>query len=238
MQYLKQAGVIIRMILLKRSFRYFLYFLLTFILLLSFYLLCAWLFPKISLNASHKQPKEGIEIFVRSNGVHTDLILPVKTRQMNWTAFLPYTDFENVDPRYDFISVGWGDKGFYLDTKTWDDLKFSTAFKAAFGLSGTAMHVSYEKKPREKSSCKRIVLNENQYNRMIRYIGGSFQRNGRKPVPISHPGYSEQDCFYEGTGTYSLFRTCNVWTGNALDCSGLKVGHWTPFDSGVMNSLE
>ena len=41
------------------------------------------------------------------------------------------------------ISIGWGDKGFYLDTPTWAELKLSTALIAGFGLGNAALHITY-----------------------------------------------------------------------------------------------
>ena len=39
-------------------------------------------------------------------------------------------------------------------------------------------------------------------------------------------------------GTYSLFRTCNVWTAEALKRSGQKMSLWSPFSFQVMGLLS
>jgi uncharacterized protein (TIGR02117 family) len=190
-----------------------------FILFILLYLFLAWMLPYIKVNRSfcNAPDSEGVEIFVQTNGVHTDLVLPVKNEQADWEKLFPHSDFENVYSGFNYVGIGWGDKGFFLNTPTWADLKFSTAFKAAFALSTTAMHVTYKyRKPKENESCKRIVLSKDQYRILIRYIGSSFLLKDKLPVHIAHPGYTAQDTFYEATGTYSLFKTCNVWTCNAL----------------------
>ena len=45
--------------------------------------------------------------------------------------------------------------------------------------------------------------------------------------------YGKNDAFYEATGRYSLFHTCNTWTNNALKIAGQKACVWTPFDTGI-----
>src|SRR6478735_3529358 len=112
---------------------------------LSIYALAVYTFPLIKVNTNFRNSETGIKLFVISNGVHTDIVLPVKTACKDWTTLFPRDKFSLSDSSYNYISFGWGDKGFYLNTPNWSDLKISTAFKAAFGLSETAMHVSYVK---------------------------------------------------------------------------------------------
>jgi hypothetical protein len=54
-----------------------------------------------------------------------------------------------------YLAFGWGDKGFYLNTPEWADLKVSTALNAAFGLSSSAIHSTFYKKLRENETCKK-----------------------------------------------------------------------------------
>jgi len=223
---------------LKKILKIFLRILIFIVLFLIIYFLASWICPYIKVNRDYVQEKQGIEIFIKSNGVHTDIVMPVKSKLCNWSTFLPFQDFEQVDEQFEYIAVGWGDKGFYLNTPEWKDLKFSTAFNAAFGLSETAMHITYNySKPKPSESCKKIILSEKQYQKLIVFILNSFYIKDKKPIKIMHPGYSVYDCFYEAKGTYHLFKTCNVWTGNALSKTGVKIGIWTPFQGGIINHL-
>ncbi|MFL5762763.1 MAG: TIGR02117 family protein [Bacteroidia bacterium] len=225
----------------RKSIRYLFRTMTGVIAFILIYLLLAWLMPYWKLNASYVNAaeNEGVEIFVLSNGVHTDLVLPLKNRQADWEKLFPYSDFEDVYDGFNYIAIGWGDKGFFLNTPTWADLKFSTAFNAAFALSSTAMHVTYKyKKPETGLLCKRLVLSKEQYENIKRYILMSFRWKNKMPVHIDHKGYTSQDTFYEAKGTYSLFKTCNVWTGNALVAAGVRIGVWTPFDKGIIDHLE
>lgn len=228
-----------KMTTLKTTLRYILRFLLGFIAFILLYLLFAFLLPYIKSNPSFENTSDGVEIYIQSNGVHTDIVMPIKSEHINWDKVLPYSDFVNVNEKFNYVAVGWGDKGFFLDTPTWDDLTFSTAFKAAFGLGTTAMHVTYKyKTPKLNESCKKIIISKEQYLCLIDCISSSFQFKDGKPIWINHPGYTQQDCFYEAKGTYSMFYTCNVWTGQTLKAAGIKVGVWTPLESGIVGHME
>ena len=210
------------------------------ILVTCLYFLCAFSLPEIPVNSQNNSAKtDSVAVFVVSNGVHTDIALPSKHQLKNWEDVFCKDTFNIKDSIHNYIAFGWGDKGFYLNTPEWSDLKFSTAFKAAFGLGGTAMHVRYLKEPR-KISEKTIRLNisKEQYQKLIDYIEKSFCLTEGCITKINHPGYDNFDLFYEANGKYSLIKTCNVWTNKALKYSGIKTGLWTPFASGLMNSIR
>ncbi|MBK6524623.1 MAG: DUF2459 domain-containing protein [Crocinitomicaceae bacterium] len=77
------------------------------------------------------EQSDGVKIYVKSNGIHTDICVPVTNEYKDWREFLPVKHFPKVKEHH-YVSIGWGDKGFFLDTPTWDDLTFYTAFNAAF----------------------------------------------------------------------------------------------------------
>lgn len=208
------------------------------IICLGLYLVSAFTLPRITVNNEFVNKEDSINIFVRSNGVHTDIIVPAVNRYKNWTEAFQKESFDVKDSLHNYLGFGWGDKGFYLDTPEWDDLTFSTAFKATFGLSSTAMHVRYFKKPKvKKEKCVQLFISENQYRKLVNLIEDSFKKENDAFLKIDHPGYGDQDRFYEAIGTYSAFKTCNVWTNNCLKETGIKVAVWSPFSAGLINSL-
>src|SRR5574344_561500 len=101
------------------------------------YLLSETILSKITTNYS-KNENLDYEIFIKSNGVHTDVVLPIKSDVINWFDFFSSSDTLSKRDDFSYISIGWGDKGFYLDTPTWADLKVKTAVVAALGLGSTA----------------------------------------------------------------------------------------------------
>lgn len=178
---------------------------------------------------------DAIEAYILSNGVHTDIVLPVRTAQIDWSEMLPYTDTPAADTTMHYIGFGWGDKGFYLDTPTWSELKASTAFKAMFWLGTSAMHTTFHHRPAENGKCVRIYLRPEEYARLISYIKHSFVLNAAgQPQHIQGHSYGENDAFYEAHRTYNLFFTCNTWTNDALKISGQKACLWTPAESGIL----
>lgn len=187
--------------------------------------------------AINKTPTSGsVELFIRSNGVHTELSMPSESEVFCWTDFLPLDAYEEV-PSFQYVAIGWGDKGFFLDTPTWAELKVSTAVNAVFMPSSSAMHVTYEALPQESELCKRIVISENQYKLLIRYIIGSFKLSEGKTILIQGKGYSTNDNFYEARGSYHLFNTCNTWTNDALKSASLPTALYATLPDGIMNNI-
>lgn len=217
-----------------------------FIGLVILYVLSALFLSTLPVNVDFQETKtSGIEIYILSNGVHTDLVLPVRTmlpasgRRHDWTDVIPFHHTVSNDSLMQYIAFGWGDKNFYLETPTWADLKVSTAFNALFFLSTSAMHVTFYRSMSESEHCRKISISDEQYERLARYIDDSFQKTGDGDRMLIHNlSYGNDDCFYDATGTFSLFYTCNTWTNQGLQQSGLKASLWTPFEGALMNHYQ
>lgn len=206
--------------------------LLTLVLL---YGLAAWLLPLIGVNTDYREPAAGTAVFLRSNGVHTDIILPLRGAARDWSHDLSFSHTAAGDSAFSHVAFGWGDKGFYLETKEWADLKASTALKAAFGLSGSAMHVTFCDTPEVNERCRSVRVDEVTLQRLTDVISAGFRReqNGR-PIWIAHRNYEQHDAFYEGSGHYGLFFTCNTWANSALERAGLPAALWTATAAGIL----
>jgi len=218
----------------KKILKYTGYTLLTFIALILLYLGCAWLFSRITVSAEPGTQPE-ITVYLKSNGVHTDVIVPIKTAGKDWSERVSFADTRSGDTAFNYIAFGWGDKGFYLETPTWNDLKASTACKAAFGLSSAAIHTTFYKSLDQNEHCIRLAVSKEQYQRLVTYIENGFKNDSLGHlIPIGgNARYGNDDAFYDAKGSYSLFHTCNTWTNNALKASGQKACWWTPFDKGI-----
>jgi uncharacterized protein (TIGR02117 family) len=225
--------------MLKKSLKYFAFTLLSIIAFLLVYLFAAYTLSRISLAAENDTPKD-IPIYIRTNGVHTDIVVPVHHELFDWSKEIKVTHTQANDTNFSHLALGWGDKGFYLETPTWADLKVSTAFKAATGLSNTAIHATYLDKVKEDLSCKKIEISQSQYKRLIQFITSSFQKDkeGHFMHIKTNANYGKTDAFYEANGSYSLLHTCNTWANNGLKASGQKCCFWTPFDTGIFLNYE
>jgi uncharacterized protein (TIGR02117 family) len=116
-----------------------------FILFVGLYLLSAYILSRIRVDKEAEDSKD-VTIYIKTNGVHTDIVVPVKNDQMDWSRDIRFENTVSKDSAEKFVAFGWGDKGFYLETPTWGDLTFKTAFKAAFALSTAAIHATFIKK--------------------------------------------------------------------------------------------
>ena len=199
------------------------------------YVIAALLIPYIEISEKPTTEPKNIEIFIYTNGVHTDIVLPVKNEQIDWSQKIPYNNTLSKATDFQYIGIGWGDKGFYLDTPTWADLKFSTAFNAAFWLGDSAFHTTFYKKMTEAEDCKKIMITKSQYADLIKFIDEKFDKdaNGNNILIPTKAVYGKSDAFYEAKGSYSFLYTCNTWTNETLKVAGQKAALWTPTDSGI-----
>jgi uncharacterized protein (TIGR02117 family) len=210
-----------------------------FLKILFIYLFLSLLLGYIPINTGFKQSAEGTEIFIVSNGVHTDFVLPMENDLMNWRLFFNLKDFGRSMEMASHIAFGWGDQGFYLNTPEWSDLRLKTALVALCVPSRSAMHVSLWNQPETDTRTVKIMVNKVQYLRIIDYIRNSFVLNpDGQPIRLDHPGYGNYDLFYESGLAFHLIRTCNVWTNTGLIRSGIRTSLWTPFDRPILYQLS
>ncbi|WP_156340467.1 TIGR02117 family protein [Sphingomonas sp. Leaf17] len=200
------------------------------VLVVALYVLAGFVGGAIPMNRDWTEAADGIVIFVESNGVHTGIVVPKVAAGVDWRGFARAEDLR--DPRYgghDHLSVGWGEKRFYLETPTWAEVKPATIAAAAFGSTDTLVHVDHVPLPAASADVRRIVLRREEYRRLAAYIRASVADGA-----AHYPGYGEYDAFYDGRGRYSAVTTCNSWTGAALRFAGVRVGAWTPFPATVL----
>lgn len=221
--------------ILKKLLKYFAIFILS----LFAYLLIVTLLSFVSVNEDVAENHGEIPIYILTNGVHTDIVLPIKNDYHDWSTQLKFEHTKSKDTTYQYVALGWGDKGFYLETPTWADLKASTAIKAASGLSTSAMHVTFYKHLKENQSCKKLQVSLENYKKLIAFINESFQTKSGEFLKIeTNAVYGKHDVFYEANGSYSLFYTCNSWANQVLKSANQKAALWTISDSGIFRHYE
>lgn len=204
------------------------------------YFLVAVILSTVPANVAWREPEQGITIFIRSNGVHTWIVMPKVTSEMDWRPYALPAHLRN--PAWgnaDHIAVGYGNRDFYLNTPTWDDLSLKTAGLALAGSGTTLLHVEHIDRPRVDEYQRPLRLTPNQYRRLAGFIQRRFRLDaGGRPIPVLGRGYNEWDMFYEANGGYSFIFTCNEWTGRALRHAGVRTGLWTPFEQSIMWRLD
>jgi uncharacterized protein (TIGR02117 family) len=191
------------------------------------YLLVSLILTLIPVNNEPGNSEKNKSIYLNSNGVHLNIIIPKGFVDPNLLAGLKYDDNDQ------YFAFGWGDRNFYLETKTWDDLTFKNAFVALFLKSTVLIHLTKYSTTREDWA--EIKVDEDQLNKINRYINDSFYFNSQnKKVMLNNKGYSDHDDFYEASGSYSLFKTCNSWVNTGFKKSNIKACLWTPFEFGLL----
>lgn len=223
-------------------------------LLLAIYFLIVLLglFP---VNNNYLPPDDGVEIYVISNEVHADFVLPIVNDVVDWSVCFPASHFAGDVGAAKYVLFGWGDRRFFVETARWRDLKVSTALNA-FWSNDTALHVTQTDSRHWESYAIKVRISRDQYAELARYVRATLADVNpatvtaadlnellQKPVtnPIAGARYADNDAFYPANGRYHVLNTCNSWVGNGLRRAGVRVGAWTPLPKTIyfyLPSLE
>jgi uncharacterized protein (TIGR02117 family) len=196
------------------------------------YFTIAFLLTSITVNKDQDETAatRSKTIYLSTNGVHLDIIIPKKDIAPHLLEDIVYQDNE------EYISFGWGNENFYINTPTWGDLTVKNAFQAMFLNGPTLMHVTRYRKP--GTSWTEIHLQKKEFDTLNTYILNSFRLDNNHKIILPDAGYTSRDNFYKATGGYSCLMTCNTWVNLAFKESGLKACYWTPFDFGLIDKYK
>ena len=182
----------------------------------------------IPVNSDFQPTADGIEIIVVSNAVHADVVIPLVTESMDWRKRFPPKLFTGDVSAATHVAIGWGDRGFFLETPTWADFKFSTAANALLLPSTTCMHVAMTRAESVREYGRSVRISAEQYQKMVAFIESSFELDQEGIKLIEGERYGRTDCFFDAKGRYHALNTCNCWVGRAISAAGLKTGWLTP----------
>ena len=177
------------------------------------YLLAAWLLGSVVLTPKDAAGDD-ITVYLITNGIHTDLALPLQNDTFDWTTIINPGDTRAA-------STAWG----------------YAALNAASGLGDSIIHVTYYPALWESTHSIAIPMPRAHYRRLAESIRDQFAlHEGRAVVAAS--AYGDNDIFYAAHGHYSLFHTCNSWVNRRLSDAGLKHVLWTPFAHSLMQAYR
>lgn len=204
------------------------------------YLSAEFILSRIKTHKLNDKNESPIPIYLLSNGVHTDLVFLVKTEQIDWHQVFPVEHTIAKDSTKKWVAIGWGDKGFYLNTPEWKDLSLKTALVAGLGIGETALHVTYYGGLKEDDHCYQVHIGEEQYQQLIDFVLASLEldEQGKSIYIETNMQYGKNDAFYEALGAYHLFYSCNTWTNSALKRAKLPSAVWTVFDKGILRHYK
>ena len=183
----------------------------------------------IPTNNDFVQPETGVEVTIVSNPVHADIVVPIRNDTFDWTTVIDFNQFPGDTDDATHIAFGWGDKGFYINTPEWADLRASTVANALLTASPCCMHVQLMRFSKPPIDSAQVTISESQYKVLVDCIVGSFISESREyPTPIPDAAYNTWDQFYDAEGNYHLFNTCNSWVGNCLRETGVRTPLFSP----------
>ena len=197
----------------------------------TLYLLAALVGSLVPVNGGWTEPDQGVTIYLASNGIHSDIVMPAKAIGLDWTPFVPKRNFARPDPDAGWVAFGSGEQKVYLETPRWRDIRPRTVWSALTG-GRRVMHVEGVSNPAYAD--RAIRLQPVEYRRLWSAIRADFQLNkDGRPIRIDHPGYGRSDAFYRATGKFHALKTCNSWTADRLRLAGVKTSLWPPFVQGL-----
>jgi uncharacterized protein (TIGR02117 family) len=186
----------------------------------------------VPVNRDWREADGGVTIYVANNGVHADLILPVRAQGLDWRPLLPLGHFAGADSSARWVAFGAGERRVYLETPTWWDISLPTIWASLTG-GERVMHVEWVRDP--YYAAREIRLRPEEYRRLWQSIRAEFALDAQgRPRRIDHPGYGPGDAFYEGRGKATAVSTCNNWAADRLRLAGVKTSLWSPFAQGLV----
>lgn len=156
-------------------------------------------------------------VYVADHGWHTGIAV----RAVN---FDPAGKFlANKLQGGEWLEFGWGDAAFYQAEET----SFGLAFMALMTPTEAVMHVhGFDAPPPERFKSSKVVrlwLSAAGYVRLLRRLRAEFTLDTAGQVVPIKPGLYQWSHFYKAEGSYSLVRTCNNWTAEALAAGGVAI---------------
>lgn len=231
------------LVVLERILRWSLRFVALACLATMAFLLTGEVGGRITVNEDFQPTPDGIEIFLVSNGIHTDIVLPAVTDFHDWHETFPPETFDPPLPagQATMVAFGWGDRGLYENVPTWADLTLPIAARSLLLPTQSAMHVTYYRsRPALTPLVRQVRISPEQHRTLVQFIEDSFSRDGAgRPINLDCCWYPAiNDNFYASPPRYHVLRTCNVWTNKALRVSGIRTALWTPFHDRLLEQWD
>ncbi len=186
-----------------------------------------------------KQADCSVPIYISNvNNFHAEIILPVSNETFDWQQQLDLQKLGQDADKYQYLSFGWGDRNFFLNS-SFDPI---TIFDVLFIPGPSVMHVWGHTEPRLQLGAafelKQVNLSKAEYLHLTEFIKNSFQRSTNNQASYIKQGLYQNSGFYEAIGSYSFLRTCNTWTAEALRVADINTPLWAALAPSVMRQID
>ncbi|QFT91303.1 hypothetical protein FIU86_00485 [Roseovarius sp. THAF9] len=169
-----------------------------------------------------------IEIRMVAGPIHYDLLLPLTPRTQARFFHLEKAGLLLSDPKAEWLVIGWGSRAFYTHEGSYSDVPAATLWRAMTGDDAVLRADVIGPLPRGYDS-PRLMLTPAQYSGLMTAILQQLAPNADDDAtPLSALGFTDTDIFFEATGRFHIFRTCNTWISRTLRSAGIPFGAWTP----------
>lgn len=184
-----------------------------------------------------------ITIYVYGNSVHTNVLVPAITPEVDWQHYLEFGELGRP-PRtdYAYLGFGWGERELYRNLTRFEDIPADQAWRALFhGRSPATIHVQgFTHLPQAPVAAILIPLEitPEDYQALTQFLLNSFERDDQgQPIHLN-PSRQAHSSFYAATGHYSAWNTCNSWTAQALAKANIHPPLWDTLAIPLFYHLE
>lgn len=206
-------------------------------------LFSATLFGIIILTISYCTPKKWaiapkhnceFKVCIEDTGLHINIIVSVKNRVFDWGNYLPLKSIgTDQATNYQYLSFGWGDRDFYMQTPTWEDIKLDLTFKALFLPTPSVMYVQRYQVIPANLKIKCVKVNRSDYLQLMKFINATFQGDTETGKVRIGNGHRSNGGFYAANGSYSILRNCNSWVAEGLRKADINTPVWDTLSSAI-----
>ena len=183
-----------------------------------------------------------VTIYVAGNNFHTNIIVPVRTPEFDWSNQLNLAEIGHQGKNnYYFLSFGWGDRVFYLNTPTLKDVKVLTTLRALLLPTETVVHVQGHLTVPSSSSqyrVKALRISRQGYLNLSQFLISSLARDSEGEPILIQQSHRYSGSFYEANGSYSIFKTCNDWIAIGLRAAEVNTPIWSGLAGAVFKHLR
>ncbi len=181
-------------------------------------------------------------IYVSGDRMHAELIVPVRTPIFDWNTVLNLNQIGRTPAsQYRYLQFGWGDRIFYMQTPSWEQMNWASALRSLFYWRNSSAvfvkgHATLPTYPSTSRQCVR--LGRTDYLALMQFLQNSFQRDSQGQLQHLGLGQDGDSSFYAATGYYSVLRTCNSWTAEALQAAQVNTPVWTALAPPILHHLR
>jgi uncharacterized protein (TIGR02117 family) len=161
-------------------------------------------------------------VCVLSTPIHTNILVPAQVNAFDWSTFLSLESIGvDANDDYQYLSFGWGDRAFYMQTPTLADLDLPLTLKTLFWPTPSVLYVQgFAERPHDPTlQC--VELSADQYLNLMTFIKTTFETTYNRPNRIGH-GHRPNAGFFAAKGNYSILRHCNTWVLEGLRLAGVQ----------------